>query len=290
MKKIRKFLGRKRQRIRYLFRYFICSLPKISQGVTYKKRNTPIIISLTSYKKRYSTLALCIKSLLSQSVKPDFIHLYISEKDAEIPSDILRLTSKGLIIKIVPEDLGPHGKYYHVMQSHGKNIVITVDDDILYDKNLIRDLVLSYNKYPNAISARRVHLMCKSKNAILPYNQWSWECTTCQSPSLALFATGVGGVLYPPEILPPQAFDKEEFKKLILKQDDIWLKYIELKENIPVVYVPHAHPHLMAIKEAQTSGLCNTNVSQSQNDFYIKTLSEHFSLNLADYALDKGLK
>jgi len=290
MKKIRKFLSRKRQRLHYLFRYFVCSLPQISQGVTCKKRNTPIVISFTSYKKRYSTLALCIKSLLNQSVKPDFIHLYISEKDAELPADVLKLKSKGLFVKIVPEDLGPHGKYYHVMQSHSKNIIITVDDDILYDKNLIKDLLSSYNKYPNAISARRVHLMRKNKNSILPYNQWSWECSTYQFPSLALFATGVGGVLYPPEILPPQAFDKEVIKKLILKQDDIWLKYIELKENIPVVYVPHAHPHLMTIKEAQNSGLCNVNVSQSQNDLGIKALSEHFSLNLADYALDEGFK
>lgn len=290
MKGIRKYLNRKKKRIRYRFRYFACSLPKIRLGVTHKKRETPVIISLTSYGKRYSTLALCLKSLLNQSVRPDFVHLYVSKEDAEIPKGILHLTQKGLTIKFVQEDLGPHQKYYYAMQENCKSIVITVDDDILYDRDLVKDLMVSCRKYPHAVSARRVHLMRKGKEVLLPYNQWSWEYTECLTPSLALFATGVGGVLYPPGILPQQTFDKETFKKLALKQDDIWLKYIEIKQNIPVVYVPHTHRHLMPIEEAQTIGLCNTNVTESKNDFCIKILSDYFSVNLVNYAIEKGQK
>ena len=46
------------------------------------QRKSKVIISLTSYDKRFTTLPLCLKSLLKQTVMPDKIILYLAEKDS----------------------------------------------------------------------------------------------------------------------------------------------------------------------------------------------------------------
>lgn len=42
------------------------------------------------------------------------------------------------------------------MQEYPNNIVITIDDDLLYEKDMIKLLMRSYEKYPNVVSAKRV--------------------------------------------------------------------------------------------------------------------------------------
>ena len=44
-------------------------------------RSRELIVSLTSYPKRFSTLHLTLKSLLTQSVRPDRVILWLAEAD-----------------------------------------------------------------------------------------------------------------------------------------------------------------------------------------------------------------
>ena len=90
----------------------IISLEKILKLLTFarlrfqfiyqKKHNLPgnLIVSLTSFPQRFSTLHLTIKTLLSQSMRPDEIILWIYEKDfSDLPKSILDLQSDIFSIK-----------------------------------------------------------------------------------------------------------------------------------------------------------------------------------------------
>jgi len=251
-----------------------------------EKRKHHIIVSLTSFPARFGTLHFSIKSILCQSMKPDIIFLCLTKQEvkseAELPSSVLELKKYGLQIYFASDNLRPHNKYYYAIKQYPKSVLITVDDDNMYDKNLVSDLYESYLKHPFAISARRVHKIIRSNNGdLLPYNKWQYEYKKKTEPSYDLLATGVGGALYPPCILPAETFDAEKIKELCLNADDIWLKFMELKNNIPAVWVKGRRVHPYIIKGAQNITLQKNNYHENQNDKYIIALQEYYGIRLA---------
>ena len=261
------------------------SLKKSYSHLNNENRTHHIVVSLTSFPARFNALHLVIKSILNQNMKPDIIFLCLAKEEAEdesvLPPSVLELKKYGLQIYIAHENLKPHKKYYYTTKLYPDSVIITIDDDCIYDKNLVRDLYNSFLKFPAAVSAKRVHKIIKDENGkLLPYNKWQYEYKKKLSPSFDLFSTGVGGVLYPPNILPSETFDAEKIKELCLDADDIWLKFMELKNNIPVVWVKEGRTHPLIIKNTQKVTLQKNNYHKNQNDIYISNLQNHFGINL----------
>ena len=251
-----------------------------------EKREHHIVVSLTSFPARFGSLHYAIKSILTQSMQPDVIFLCLAKDEIKdesaLPSSILELKKYGLQIYFADENIKPHNKYYYAMKYYPDSIIITVDDDNMYDNTLIHDLYQSYLKYPNTVSARRVHKIIRDKNGILmPYSKWLYEHKKETAPSFDLLATGVGGVIYPQGILPAEAFDIQKIKKLCLNADDIWLKFMELKNNIPVVWVKGHRIHPLNLKKAQKITLQKNNYHGNMNDAYTNALQDYYCLKLA---------
>ena len=245
-----------------------------------------LVVSLTSYPARFSTLHLVLKSIFAQSVKPDAIVLYLDDyvDDSIIPESVMNLTGHGLIIRKVPGLLKCHTKYFYALQEYSNSLVVTVDDDLMYRKNTLKKLITTYYRFPEAIPALRVHNMILSKNnTIEKYNNWHLEYRRQKIPGLNLCATGVGGVLYPPHILPPESFDINHIKACCYKADDIWLKFMELKAGIPVVWAPCFHVHPVEIAAWRDTGLNLTNVNKNANDGYIEEMQKFTGIQLKDY-------
>jgi len=237
----------------------------------------PIIISLTSHGQRIKYLENPLLSLLKQNKKPDKIIVYIHDKDKNnIPSNILTFCRNNNIeIHHYTTDIGPHAKYFYVMQEYKYACIITVDDDIFYSNDLVQTLYNSFIKYPTCIHARRVHKIefDKNKNP-LKYNEWVYEFQGYTEPSFDLFATGVGGVLYPPNILKLDNSNLNEINKS-LYADDVYLKYRELELDIPVVWVKNQKLLGTPINNSviATSGLALQNNLKNRNDLYVKALN-----------------
>lgn len=188
---------------RALIRSIMClyaAAPVCGSGVEEPSRQQKIIVSLTSYPKRFRYLHLTVKSLLLQTVKPDKIILYLGDdaRDVPLPEALVRLKKKGLSIEYRTGNLRSHKKYVYAMQEYPDDLVITVDDDMLYEPQLVARLLASYARYPNAVSARRVHRMAKKTDGtIAAYNDWEYECKTIVKPQMDLFPTTGSGVLFP---------------------------------------------------------------------------------------------
>ena len=246
-----------------------------------------LIISLTSYPARLPQLNLVIRSLLKQKAAPEKIILYLG-KDTDpsmLPSSLTKLTRYNFEIKSGYEDIKPHKKYYYAMQEYPEHTIITVDDDLIYDNKLVSDLLECSKNNPGSICARRVNLITKDDNGKLnPYSKWKWEYKELTDPSHALIATGCGGVLYPPHILPPESFDIKAIKEYCLNTDDIWLKFMELKNDIKVVFSNNKVIHPLTLRHTQDSGLLQTNTSgENRNDINIVNMQNFTKINLADY-------
>ena len=246
------------------------------------EKNIPeIIVSLTSYPARLASLNIVIRSLLRQKYKPAKICLYLGTdtKSEDIPKKLIKFQKKyknSFEIKTGYEDLKPHKKYFFAMQEYPESIIITVDDDLIYDCNLIKDLYTSYQKYPDCISARRVNQITKSSSdKVNPYSKWNWEYKENKEPSFDLLATGCGGVLYPAKILPSDTFNADNIRNHCLNTDDIWLKFMELKNNVKVVFTNSKIVHPLTLRKTQKTGLLHTNTSgENRNDINIKKMQE----------------
>lgn len=246
-----------------------------------------VVVSLTSYPARLPQLHLVIRSLLHQSLSPREIVLYLGKdtKDEDIPSSLRELEKHNFTIKTGYEDLKPHKKYFFAMQEYPDDAVITVDDDVIYDKDFVHDLYTCYKKYSKCVASRRVHHMIHdAQGKIKSYNDWQWECTQILEPSHHLFSTGCGGALYPPKVLPPDTFDAEAIKAHCLNTDDIWLKFMELKADVKVVFTNSKVIHPLTVRNTQASALMHTNTAgENRNDINIRAMEAFTGIKLGDF-------
>lgn len=268
---------------RYQYHYKKCAtIYGLNPGET---RPIPIVASLTTFPARIESVALTIKSLMDQSMKPDKIVLYLGEDVREVPDSLEQLKPYGLEIHFVPGNLKPHKKYFYALEEYPEAILITADDDIMYDRRFIEVLYACHLRNPGAVVAHRVHKMLKQDVELLPYAEWSYEDWSMPNkPSFSLFATGCAGVLYPPGSICRSSNDLQDIVEYCLNADDVWLKFKELEHSVPVVWT--GRRGYMEIREHQRTGLAQTNVNAGGNDSYIDAMQQLTGILLRDYAAE----
>ena len=209
------------------------------------KADMKIIVSLTSFSLRLAVLHFCIKSLLQQTHRPHKIILWLGNDVAEdtVPDSLLLLKQYGLDIRFKSENLGSHKKYFYVMQEYPTDIIITVDDDYLYDKNVIKDMMSMYAKNSSSICTLIGWRMGwdECSGELLDRNKWRYEKEILATPSKELYIRG-NHTLYPPNSLDARAFDIENIRRLctntengIIGYDDSWLKCMASLNNTTIV-------------------------------------------------------
>lgn len=246
-------------------------------GVVAKHREVKIIVSLTSFNERMPYITETLTPIFDQTQKPDKIILWLAQsqfptKEKELPHSLLRLKSRGLEIRWC-DDLKPHKKYYFTMLEYPDDIVITIDDDAIYDKTLIETLMACYKKNPNAVSAMRVHkILFDDQGLFRPYNEWLKEYPAeLHRARMDLIATGVGGVLYPPKCLHAALFNKEDILQTCLFADDMWLKVMEVLQGTPVALAKEQRP-FKYISGTQDFSLFKMNVDENMNDRQLQNI------------------
>lgn len=229
-----------------------------------------LIVSLTSHGKRLGLCSKTIFSILKQTVKAHIVLTLYKDDAKNIPSDLKLLIDNGIIeLIIADEDLGPHLKYFYTMLKYKNSTIITVDDDILYENDMIKKLLEFNKKFPNKIIANRCHYI----NG-LNYNTWKKEIKEHTS-NHNNFGTGVGGILYPSNVFELNEDNINEIKQ-IKYADDIYLKILEIRNNIEVVNRYNLDFKTLRNKEFEETALYHKNLSNRNNE-YIKKFENDFS-------------
>lgn len=192
--------------------------------VPLKKSNDDpeIIISLTSYGRRVSKSIVyyTLVSLFLQKKQPTRIILWLDKSwiKRPIPSKITQLTLYGLEIRFF-KDIKSYKKLIPTLIENPDSIIITVDDDMIYHKNLIESLVKGYKKDGNIQCTVASYPLDPSKK-ILPYN--NWRVVFSEGEDDVIVPIGVGGVLYPPNSLSIEVLNERVFTTLSPRADDLW--------------------------------------------------------------------
>lgn len=246
-----------------------------------ENKEPKVIVSLTSYKKRFPTLSICLKSIFNQTVLPDKLILFLSKDESyeDLPDSVKDLQKYGLEIKFVDGDLKPHKKYYYAMQSYPNDIVITLDDDLIYDPTLLEELLKVHKRFPNCVVAARAHEITFKNGKIDEYINWN-QCSTDEYiPSFKYMATEGAGALYPPHLLNLDLLLDLNYVNKYINVDDLWLKAVEVVSEVPVVICnKKLEKNRIEITSAQKNALANKNVGQGQNDIKIMELDKDFNL------------
>jgi hypothetical protein len=256
---------------------------------TKEKRERKTIVCLTSYGYRLANVHKAIESIFCQNYLPDKVILYLGEDadDIEISRELTVLEKHGLEIKKHYPDIKSHKKYYFSMLEYPEDNIITVDDDILYDAELLHSLVKLNRVYPSAVVARRVHRMLKVDGVLLPYSEWNLVYQNECHPAMELLATSGAGTLFPPHCMDGALFDLRAITELSLSADDIWLKAMQLKHGTPVVW--SEGPDILVVWGTQTEALFHLNLLEGENDRCIEKIENCYELSFADYSFDQSL-
>ncbi len=243
-----------------------------------------VIVSLTTYGKRLQDVCFTVESLMQQTLKPNRIILNLdsSARKQLLPIALKNQLKRGLEIKIVDDNIRSYKKLIPTLKDNPEAIIITVDDDLLYEFDVIERLFNSYLTYPNKVSALRTHTILFDDNKTpLSYNKWKMECADTQNP-YHLFATGVGGVLYPPHCLSDEVFNQDVFTSICPTADDVWFHAMALKNGTGIVKVPSRNSDgcdYILNESVQDMGLCTINTGDGGlNDPQIKAVYEKYGI------------
>lgn len=254
-----------------------CDIFESIQTNTHKEK---LILSMTTYPAREGVVGLTIKSLLNQNTPVDRFVIWLAEEqypDKKIPDVFQEFLSYGVEIKFC-DDLRSHKKYYYTMQENPNDLVITVDDDVIYPENTIEKLLRGHEKYPDTVICNQARWVELKDNKFAPYSDWkTYLPKQIKYPNFAILPIGCGGVLYPPKSLSELVFDKELIHLLAPYGDDLWLKFMEIYNGTRAMV---SCDHQRGLSDVKTKGvlqrLSNHNVNGGMNDKAITMLSDYF--------------
>ena len=245
-------------------------------------KNSNIIVSLTSYPARINTIHFCIQSILRQTMKPGKIILYLAKSDfpnEHLPKSLTDLKQYGLEIVLVDEDLKSYKKFYYAACKYPEKIIITADDDSLYPEDWVQQLYEKHKCFPNIIICFRAHMMTFNKDGdLFEYEKWNMQSPGMQGPSKYLVATGVGGILYPPNFFKTEDLENKIFLNIAPTADDLWLKAIELKNGYDVMKVNSKSYEWFETRNSQNTALRIINNGKKVNDITMKNLLQFYNL------------
>lgn len=241
------------------------------------KSNIPIYISITSIFKNQEILLKTLESIIVQTKIPDKIYLYLSEepylldqgfKNKKITNQKLLnflIEHNNLIQVIWVKNIGPYRKLLSsLFYKWNENcLIITIDDDSIYDKNLVQNLIDDYNKYKCVINYRGF-----TPKFDKFYNFDYYKHDKLENLSQFNFPTGKAGILYHPSFFHKTKnliFNHNIFLDTCKTCDDIWFYILRVLNQVNC-YIGDKNFEVQDISSFSGDGLFNEYNSKNDNN------------------------
>lgn len=238
-------------------------------------RKMKLTCTLTSFPDRIDSVQYTIKSLFSQSMKPDRIVLWLADsefKDFVFPDSIKQLQERGLEIRYCENFFG-HKRYYKLIEEQRDDeLIVMFDDDIIFPYYMLERLYDKWTKFPDCIICDRGQVLTFENNDILNPGRWSSISKVgLTKPSYRLLASPGGGCLIPPHALYKDVNNTDIITKYALKTGDIWLMFMAVQNNTKIIRTYQYHRTFILSEPNQTVQLGKEAIYKGR---YIKTFHE----------------
>lgn len=269
-----------------------------------------VIVSLTSFPARINIVVKTIKTLLTQTLKPDAVILWLAPEqfpngEKDLPQELLDLKQYGLTIDWY-KDIRSYKKIIPTLKKYPDVVIITTDDDIYYAPDTVESLYKSYLEHKNEVHAHRCDWL-KVEMDVQEISSHSnppptkgvddtcdaqtqkkvikWEKTRelylDRHRGVASFhnrLTGYGAVLYPPNCFYKDVCNESLIKELIPTHDDIWLWAMATLNGYKTRLVKGYSESINYVENSQQYGLCKINkkgVGMSLHEAYEIMLNKY---------------
>lgn len=234
------------------------------------------IVTMTSWTKRILFVAKSIEYFLNtQTVKPDIFYLWLAEeefpnRENELPKDLLEIITKYKVsLKWLKKNTFCH-KRWEVYPKHLQDLVISIDDDVLYNPNLIAECKRQAELYPDKIFCHvKEWVAIPVYNNTIHYQRWVY--THDRNLFNRLFFCGQ--CAFPPNTFPVLALnDIEDRDRICPVCDEAWIIANLLAEGrYPVSIEPDVNLAPGVLSNTQDVGIVNTyNAEYLHNKNYTK--------------------
>lgn len=178
-------------------------------------------------------------------------------------------------------DIRSYTKLVPALREFPNDIIITLDDDIIYPRNTIQQLYAEYMQYPNAVCCLNPLRVQVVDGIPGKYETWT-EFDSNRQDNVMVFPCGVEGVLYPPHTLSQEVTKEELFKNLCPLADDIWFWFCGCLNNttrrgIRKTSASYSFDALYQYFHAG-SALTHTNRFEHANDKQFRNLFEYYDV------------
>lgn len=244
----------------------------------------PIVVSLTTYGKKIHEVYLVIESIFQQTVRPNKVILWLSDKHFSldnIPVVLRRQMERGLEIRFC-NDVRSYTKVIYAFEEFPNAHVISVDDDIVYPFDMIESFLCAYKNNPNRIYFNRGHRMLfdKKNQKMFPYLDWC-KAGYAKDSSILNLPLGVYGIFYPASIINKEVLNKSVFLDICPMADDVWFKAMSLINGVECSAVSDGAVNMndfISIELDREKALARTNVDLGANDWQIQKVFERYNL------------
>ena len=299
-------------RVKHSFKY---NCPEVVEcGIKHspspsRSEGEKIIVSLTSFPARINIVVKTIKTLLTQTLKPDAVILWLAPEqfpngEKDLPQELLDLKQYGLTIDWY-KDIRSYKKIIPTLKKYPNAVIITTDDDIYYAPDTVESLYKSYLEHKNEVHAHRCDWLkvVEEDAKTVPHPSpllegegmtevvqtqkkvIKWEKTRelylDRHRGVASFhnrLTGYGAVLYPPNCFYKDVCDESLIKELIPTHDDIWLWAMATLNGYKTRLVKGYSESINYVENSQQYGLCKINkkgVGMSLDEAYEIMLNKY---------------
>lgn len=196
-------------------------------GVNINKRETQIIISISSERENFKDLPKTIYSILNQSLKPDRLILWLDseyEDKLNLPYEITQFVKNGLEIRFV-DNMKLYSKTMYALKEFQEAVIVTAVENQYYPKNWLETFYLSYIANPEDILAMHALQVLRQDNIL------RLEKNSVLGSSYANIFCERYGILYPPKCFSTELFRKDIYLKYSQYSQEAWLWVMALISN-----------------------------------------------------------
>lgn len=135
------------------------------------------------------------------------------------------------------EDIKSYKKLIPALKDFPKEIIVTAEDDVYWQKDNLENLISSYKQNPIAIHCSNITRIRKTTYGY--YDSIEKNDSMIGSESFSNKLVGNCGVLYHPHSLDSEVFDLKKAFSICPTSDDIWFWSMALKNKMDIQIQNH---------------------------------------------------
>tara|TARA_R110002072_G_scaffold288013_4_gene454011 strand:+ start:797 stop:1765 length:969 start_codon:yes stop_codon:yes gene_type:complete len=245
-------------------------------------RGDQLVVSLTTYGHRLNDVYLVIESIAQQTLRPNRFILWLDEaecRERDLPAALQRHLQRGLEVRFC-QNLQSYKKLIPTLAICPGDTIVTIDDDILYPKDMLEQLAAESEAFPNTVIAHRARRIKIHDGRLAPYCEWEYVISE-DHPSSLTVPIGIGGVLYPPAIFHSDICLDSRFMNLAPNADDIWFKVMSLLGGAKCKKTSDSrkfNSRFVEIPGSQLGALHHANLFGKKNDAQIASVFDAYQV------------